>query len=84
MDAKEAIKILNSHPIWCSEYPYQKCAEATDLGIEALEKQVPKEHKPERWNIDRWSIKCPSCGAEIDSDSDFCKWCGQAIKNDKE
>ena len=48
------------------------------------ERETPKEHGPVSWNIDRWSIHCPSCGAEIDDDSDFCKWCGQAIKIDKE
>ena len=94
MDAKEAINILAK----MQNYDSKENVEALEIAISALEKvetleaenarlrekETPKEHGPVSWNIDRWSIHCPSCDAEIDDDSDFCKCCGQAIKNDKE
>ena len=82
MDAKEALKILRSHPKWCSEYPYQKCAEATDLGIEALEKvetleaenarlrekETPKEPIMKEGN--NRDLFCSICGARVSDVAD--------------
>lgn len=90
MDAKEAIDRIKN-----GTGTFDEWHEARRLAISALkkvetieaenarlrEKETPKEHGPVSWNIDRWSIHCPSCDAEIDDDSDFCKCCGQAIKN---
>ena len=99
MDAKEAMKVVKSIKKTTQDYydrhkgfydmadvkeDVEKELAGINKAIEALEKQAPKEQGPSFWNSDRWSIMCPSCGAEIDDDSDFCKWCGQAIKNDKE
>ena len=94
MNAKEAINILAK----MQNYDSKRNVEALEIAISALEKvpvleaenarlrekETPKEHNQPRWNIDRWTINCPGCDGEIDDDSDFCKWCGQAIKNDKE
>ena len=99
MDAKEAIKIVKGikrNGWWIFNKGVK--TEFCEVAISALEKvetleaenarlrekETPKEHGPVSWNIDRWSIHCPSCDAEIDDDSDFCKCCGQAIKNVKE
>lgn len=99
MDAKEALKYFNFVvTLGRAYYPNSEAFKAHELAVEAFEKvealeaenarlrerETPKEHGQVSWNIDRWSMHCPSCGAEIDDDSDFCKWCGQAIKNDKE
>lgn len=99
MDTKEALRYFNFVvTLGRAYYPNSEAFKAHELAVEAFkkvptleaenarlkEKEKPKEHGPVSWNIDRWSIHCPSCDAEIDDDSDFCKCCGQAINNDKE
>ena len=96
MDTKEAIERLKNYEktLFTASGKLALSIEL-EMAIEALEKlpvleaenarlrekETPKEYGQVFWNSDRWSIMCPSCGAEIDDDSDFCKWCGQAIKN---
>ena len=80
MTPKEAIKQLNSVAI----YHFDKCtANAIDMAIEALEKQIPK--KPLHMHKNYY---CPICKEDgwmlwddaIPNDMDnYCGICGQAI-----
>lgn len=73
MTYEEAIKILTEiKPIPIDGFKI--IAEAYDLAIEALEKQIPK--KP-YWEYG--GCHCKSCGLDVLSDEHFCPLCGQAI-----
>ena len=73
MTHEGAIKILTElKPIPVDGFKI--IAEAYDLAIDALEKQIPK--KP-YWEHGVWH--CKSCGLYIFSDEYFCPVCGQAI-----
>lgn len=73
MTYEEAIKILTElKPIPVDGFKI--IAEAYDLAIEALEKQIPK--KP-YWEYGGYH--CKSCGIDVLSDEYFCPLCGQAI-----
>lgn len=62
----------------------QKRAEALDVAIQALEKQIPKKVVKDG----EWSYKCPCCGgcaktetgdSFIDYRLDYCDGCGQKL-----
>lgn len=56
-------------------------ADAYDMAIEALEKQIPKKPN-DKFNVPYAIIAygiCPSCGLDVNSDMKFCSECGQAI-----
>ena len=73
MTNEEAIKILTElKPIPVDGFKI--IAEAYDLAIDALEKQMPK--KP-YWEYG--GCHCKSCGLDVLSDEYFCPLCGQAI-----
>ena len=85
MTYEEAISILTKDRALCLFNPLtgdvgplnEDCrmsAEAMNLAIEALEKQIPK--KP-YWEHGVWH--CKSCGLYIFNDEYFCPVCGQAI-----
>lgn len=74
MTYEEAIKLLNSAPI----YYGGKCLRtALDLAIEAIEKQIPK--KPYD------TVCCPLCKLEVEllpvdtEEVTYCLHCGHAI-----
>lgn len=49
-------------------------AEAFEVAIEALEKQIPKKLKDDGW------LYCPICGRDVLMDRfDYCPDCGQAL-----
>ena len=77
MTPKETIKQLNSVAI----YHFDKCtANAIDMAIEALEKQIPKKPRETRC-----ALMCASCGHKITEKGckklhrNYCKKCGQRI-----
>ena len=75
MTYEEAIKTLTElKPIPVDGFKI--IAEAYDLAIEALEKQIPK--KPYWETYAGWH--CKSCGLSVFSDDSFCPLCGHAIE----
>ena len=85
MTYEEAVLILTRDRALCMFNPWtgenvpvdEDCrmsAEALELAIAALEKQIPK--KP-YWEYG--GCHCKSCGLDVLSDEYFCPLCGQAI-----
>ncbi len=85
MTNEEAISILTKDRALCLFNPWtgedvplnEDCrmsAEAMNLAIKALEKQIPK--KP-YWEHGVWH--CKSCGLDVFRDDFFCPICGQEI-----
>lgn len=56
--------------------------EAIDTAIQALEKQIPK--KIVNYNKISAAGNCPACMKFIDSCDEYCRYCGQALKEDEE
>ena len=58
-------------------------AEAFEVAIEALEKQIPKKPIPAEEQNARYAMKytCPSCGKHFTGTgiADYCYHCGQAL-----
>ena len=81
MTPKEAIKQLNSVAI----YHFDKCtANAIDMAIEALEKQIPKKpliRKAEDYFGNVKHTLCPNCQETefVFTQPCFCHHCGQAL-----
>ena len=92
MTNEEAISILTKDRALCLFNPWtgedvplnEDCrmsAEAMNLAIEALEKQIPKKPN-DKFNVPYDILACgicPSCGRGVHSDMKFCSECGQAI-----
>ena len=95
MTPKEAIKQLEMDRELCRFNPMtgecepmnedcRKTADALDIAIEALEKQIPKKPKiigeyPLTSMYDYWGYECPCCGNPlIDYPDHHCK-CGQIL-----
>ena len=83
MTASEAIKELHEIRPRGGIIP-QKRAEAIDVAINALEKQIPKKVV----NEGKWVYKCPCCGGCAETDCgdafydyqlDYCNGCGQKL-----
>ena len=75
MDYNEAIEILIEKQHEIEEYG------ATDLAIEALEKQIPKEVNSkcdEDWEY----YYCGNCNVNVDEDNNYCVDCGQKVNWD--
>ena len=79
MTYEEAIKMLTElKPIPVDGFKI--IAEAYDLAIEAIEKQIPKKPRETRC-----ALMCASCGHKITEkgckklNRNYCKKCGQAI-----
>lgn len=88
MTEREAIKRIKECRNTPNFQPYIYMNEALNMGIKALEKQIPKKPDIEgdgygpdgNLVYDTWI--CPTCGVsyEIDYDDyDYCPACGQAI-----
>lgn len=58
------------------------CNSAVPSAIEALEKQIPK--KIVNYNKISAAGNCPACMKFIDSCDEYCRYCGQALKEDEE
>lgn len=81
MTYEEAIKILTElKPIPIDGFKI--IAEAYDLAIEALEKQIPKKPIFEREQTSLFGVDdvpyCPNCKCSLPEVS-YCEECGQAI-----
>lgn len=93
MEAKEAIKILHPDTTAKALAEYRRLGglkeikKATDeaclLACEALEKQVPKKPLTDRLREDGYCA-CPICNHLVDSVSNFCEHCGQALDFEEE
>lgn len=55
----------------------KKVIEAMEMGIEALEKHVPKIITSP---IAGGYAICPVCGRKCENSHDYCPWCGQRIE----
>ncbi len=55
----------------------QKDMEMTKIALNALEKQIPKKVKVEKYDIGGNDYFCP-CGCKIQS-GQYCRDCGQAL-----
>ena len=69
-EARKMLKEIKPIPI----DGFKIIADAYDMAIDALEKQIPK--KP-YWEYG--GCHCKSCGLDVLSDEYFCPLCGQAI-----
>lgn len=84
----KAIRLIKDHMQvhHMGEYPHIYIAEALNMAIEALEKQIPIEHHHTRINKINDEVRvsvCPSClclnYTYKDELPKFCNSCGQAI-----
>ena len=83
MDAKGAIQGLKVLNDVYGDHIGKQIVECVDVGVEALEKQVPKEPVQKEDSAYGWAWYCPNCGCFIDpSTYKFCQDCGQAIKKE--
>lgn len=79
MNEQQAIKILKEEKSWESD---DRKVDAFIMGIEALEKQIPK--KPQNIDGDMEIFDCPCCGHTIIAIDDMtihqnCLMCGQKL-----
>ncbi len=83
MEESEAIKELHEIRPRGGIIP-QKRAEALDVAIQALEKQVPRKVKNSGEEIP-FEWYCPTCGELLcddgykDTDIKYCEYCGQKL-----
>ena len=94
MDAKEAVEEFNEYKSAGFNNYAQPSGMAVVLAFEALEKQVPVKIRTEIEGIyepyddvpigRKVNLYCGKCGKPLNAYHDYCYWCGQAIKNDKE
>ena len=77
MTYEEAIKQLNSIAI----YHFDKyTANAIDMAINTLEKQIPKEPIEKfAFSDDIGAGLCPFCNEGVNEEMNFCSYCGQAL-----
>ena len=91
MTAKQAIEELKSdRELYGSDIVYAGDGTpegdlmlALDMGIAALEKQIPQKPTPSEKQHVRYAMcfTCPSCGRDFSGTgiADFCYHCGQAL-----
>jgi hypothetical protein len=95
MNNREAIKIISNYEVNGCGYCHQggsEVADAFNLAISALEKQIPKRKLgKDQYNENLFTIRCPTCGALICNYNErldrfsymvkknYCYICGQAI-----
>lgn len=82
MEESEAIRELHKIRPRGGIIP-QKRAEALDVAIQALEKQIPKKPKTNRVDSETIYCKCPSCNITTvlyrNCIMNYCKECGQKL-----
>lgn len=82
MEECEAIKELHNIRPRGGIIP-QKRAEALDVAIQALEKQIPKKPKTNRIDSETIYCKCPSCNITTvlyrNCIMNYCKECGKKL-----
>lgn len=95
MTNREAIKIISNYEVNGCGYCHQggnEVADAFNLAISALEKQIPKRKlEKDQYNENLFTLRCPTCGALICNYNErldrfsymvkknYCYICGQAI-----
>ena len=87
MTIDEAIKYLNNPLSWAIgktlEQQIADNKEATQMAIDALEKQIPMKPMHPQMGIDgRKIVPCGYCEEELPKNIayDYCPYCGQRIK----
>lgn len=84
MTENEAIEFMKLFRKEWDKNSKTRNAEALDVAIQALEKQIPKKVVKDG----KWSYKCPCCGESaktetgdsfIDCRLDYCDGCGQRL-----
>ena len=87
MTIDEAIKYLNNPLSWAIgktlEQQIADNKEATQMAIEALEKQIPMKPMHPQMGIDgRKIVPCGYCEEELPKNMayDYCPYCGQRIE----
>ena len=77
-EAIEKLKRLQKPKPWETQID-SEMFEALEMGIEALEKQIPMKPLPEEVSVFGKTIKpCGFCGDDP-GEGNFCQWCGQRI-----
>ena len=84
MEIKEAIDILLDTDLTCYGYSKKEVDEAGNMGVEALEKQIPKKpiNKSGRYS---GHYLCPTCNRIYWKDEivpNYCQGCGQKFNLD--
>ena len=80
MTHEEAIKILELNSI-CSPKATE-FKNAVEIAKNAIEKQILKRPKIKSFpKTNGFELRCPNgdCGAVLQSDSPYCRYCGQAL-----
>ena len=82
MTNREAISVLESINAKTDYYLINDDAraEAIDIAISALEKQIPQKPK---MPLDAYWV-CPTCGSKVEHPFEHCMRCGQAIDWEEE
>lgn len=83
MEIKEAIDILLDTDLTCYGYSKKEVDEAGNMGVEALEKQIPKQVR--YLDRDTGCFQCRTCSGVICNtsydleDYKYCLICGQKV-----
>ena len=82
MTALEAIRMMQIQKpcVGCQDYK-KPLMHAYDMAINALAKQHPQ--KILNYNKISAAGNCPACMKFIDSCDEYCRYCGQALKEDE-
>ena len=81
MTIQEAIKLLErmQEPEAYEPQITEAAFNALEMGIEALEKQIPMNHLAMEFDHDgRIIYPCGNCGSDVNG-GDYCPWCGQRV-----
>lgn len=94
MTREEAIEIIKTLPVYRAEMIWggeSDLVKALNMGIEALEKQIPKEvvYHDNCGNATPYQARCPKCYEANEetfyySGESWCPYCGQALDWSKE
>ena len=94
MKPDRAIEILDEYDVNFADISAEEIADAMQMAIEALEKQIPKPVQYETdytWGIGNKQPICPECESDVSKivffpvdeveakSCSYCEFCGQAI-----
>jgi hypothetical protein len=72
----ETAKAIREHEM---SFMFWKTADLMKKAAEALRRNIPQEMELEGGGSTWWHV-CPECHGTIDSQDQFCRHCGQAVK----